>query len=420
MVKTAHLQPDADKPRGWRGPCALPLILATLWPALAAADMWLEPLPLRRAAMTEGRDFDLNAEAFSQRFSYRHLSAFPKPGNDGLRGTGGSLTGDDLYHETTGQLHLNSDSGIHALLFRMKRAEDFDGRFDRQLIGYRYNVSEHLGFTIAGDAAGDKSRSDVQFEAHWQPDKRKQLRAALVLPEFLFNDKQTGGGRYQREARTLFLHYQHEGDNWTGQFALNASPEARFSRTDAVGSLDVAARQLRAAAELTSSGSRWDTRLRAEYERTRRRFQGTVPASAHLTRRFGTLSVEARDTNHPLRPGLGLRLMTFAESGWFGTGSDAAGNTDRTETTAFAAIRWQTTDNSWWEPAIHITHVDVRHAFTQGPWRDRDQREWQAKLLLPWRVTLDADAGAVLTLHASIRLHEFGFGGGNIQIHWPL
>ena len=112
--------------------------------------------------------------------------------------------------------------------------------------------------------------------------------------------------------------------------------------------------------------------------------------------------------------------MVLDETGWFGTASEALGATDRVEATAFAGLHWKTSETSWWEPALHVTRVDVDHAFTQGPWRNRNQKEWQAKLLLPWRVMLDAKSGGILTLHASIRLHEFRFGGGNIQIHWPL
>ena len=394
----------------------LPLLIAMLWSGSSLADMWFEPHPMRRAAITEGRNFDLNAEAFSQRFSYRHLSALPKPGEGGLRGTGGSLTGDDLYHETTAQLALKSDSGIHGLLFRMRRAEDLDGRFDRMLIGYRYNVNEQLGFTLAGDATGDKSQSDLQFGAHWQPAAGRRLRAALVLPEFLYNDKKSGGGRYEREARTLFLHYQQEGSGWSSQVSLNLSPEAKFASS----AVNVNASQLRAAGQLTNSDSRWQTTYRVEYERTTRDYAGTAPRAARFERRYNSVSAEARYTFHELQPNAGLRLMVLDETGWFGTASEALGATDRVEATAFAGLHWKTSETSWWEPALHVTRVDVDHAFTQGPWRNRNQKEWQAKLLLPWRVMLDAKSGGILTLHASIRLHEFRFGGGNIQIHWPL
>ncbi len=394
--------------------CRAAATLAALICALpASADFWFEPHPLNRVALIEGRAFDLNAEAFAQRFSYRHLSDVPAPGEDGLRGSGGSLTGDDLYHETTAQVHLNSDSGTHALLFRMRRLEDFDDRFDRQLIGYRYNVSDDLGFTIAGDATGDKSRADLQFGADWRSGTGR-LRAVLVLPEFLFNDKQTSEGRYGREPRTLFLHYSRGADQdaWRWQAAINVSPEARFD----LGALAASGRQLRAAAELTANG-RWATTLRAEFERAERSFDG-APAD-RFDRTYGTFTVETRDTGRSKQPGVGIRWLTFDESGWFGSRSDAVGDIDRTETTVFASLLWPVGDNAWWEPGLHVTRVDVDHRFAQGPWRDRDQEEWQAKLLLPWRVRLNSEGGT-LTLHASVRLHEFDFGGGNIQIHWPL
>lgn len=55
----------------------------------------------------------------------------PAPGEDGLSGTGGSITGDELYLETNLQKTLYFDNDRYGIIARVQRREDFDGRFDR-------------------------------------------------------------------------------------------------------------------------------------------------------------------------------------------------------------------------------------------------------------------------------------------------
>ncbi|MDT9155963.1 hypothetical protein, partial [Escherichia coli] len=42
------------------------------------------------------------------------------------------------------------------------------------------------------------------------------------------------------------------------------------------------------------------------------------------------------------------------------------------------------------------------------------------KLAVPIETRLSASNQAVLTLNPTFYLHKFGFGGGNLQLHWPL
>jgi len=43
-----------------------------------------------------------------------------------------------------------------------------------------------------------------------------------------------------------------------------------------------------------------------------------------------------------------------------------------------------------------------------------------AKLAVPIETRLSASNEAILTLNPTFYLHKFGFGGGNLQLHWPL
>ncbi|WOD26817.1 hypothetical protein RYH70_12390 [Alloalcanivorax xenomutans] len=70
-------------------------------------------------------------------------------------------------------------------------------------------------------------------------------------------------------------------------------------------------------------------------------------------------------------------------------------------------------------PALYVSRAGVEQDAI-GDWSERDDDDWIGKLSVPWQIVLSREQDAVLTIAPSVRLHRAAFGGGNIQLHWPL
>jgi hypothetical protein len=133
-------------------------------------------------------------------------------------------------------------------------------------------------------------------------------------------------------------------------------------------------------------------------------------AEATISRHFNTLQS---------RPWLGVRYLWLHERGWFGRSVNGNGRVMRKEPMAFAGMTMTTGEHSVLSPTVYMSRSRVQQTEV-GDWSTRDEDAWIGKLSLPWQLTVDAKSGAVLTLSPSFRLHRFAFGGGNVQLHWPL
>ncbi|MEX0618941.1 MAG: hypothetical protein WDZ76_00995 [Pseudohongiellaceae bacterium] len=385
-------------------------------------DIWSTPHPLRLEAITTGRDYQFNRESFMHRFGYRHLSSFPAAGEDGLAGTGGSVTGDELYVDISLQKTLLFDDERFGIIGRMQRREDFDGSFDRQLIGITGRIND-WDFSFLADPAGNKERVALQYEANWRPDESRFLRLALIQPDSLYNDKAPNDNRYDQNPITAFLHYRQPlAGNGRVETAINYSPQAVYENNARGFSIDAEQLRVMAAMELPVT-RQWSSEVRIELERSQRDFApigpGTVPGD-NFDRRMEHVIWSLQSSDHPWLPQLGVRYLNLDESGWLGTGLAADGINTRREVGFFAGVTFRTGDNHWWEPMVHGARVDYTSEFPDNPEYYRDRDEFMAKLNLPWRVVVNREAGAVLTLNPTFRLHRPGFGGGNIQLHWPF
>jgi hypothetical protein len=387
----------------------------------AIADVWTEPNPWRREALLEGRDFNYSREAFLHRESYRHRSNDPPTDADGVRGTAGSVTGDELYTDIHLQKTFWADDERLGFFVRMQRFEDFDGYFDRQIVGVAARLGSAWQVALAGDVKGSKAETDVQLEARWQPDDDRLLRLVYVAPELFFNDKD-GAGEYDKQPHTAFLHYRHNfGGGSVAELALNHSPRAVFDTED--GSLRADGRQTRlmARGEVPVGAQRLGARL--ELDRTRRRFDWTEnPASGaeSFRRDMVAATLYAAFDEVPFNPTVGVRHFSLKEDGWFGSGIASTGRVRRDELIGYAGVVIPATARQRWEPTVYVDRHDVSRRFFDVTGRDSERDGWAAKLAVPWRYLVSESNDAVLTVSLTFRLHTTNFGGGNIQLHWPL
>lgn len=410
------------------GKPALPLIVGiaalVLLPAMASADgPWRDPHPQRLDGFVEGREFLYNSSSFINRFSYRQLSDFPAPGEDGLSGTGGSISGDELYLETNLQKTLYFDDERYGVVARVQRREDFDGRFDRQLLGVVRRFGDDWRATFAADVAGDKGDIDFQYEATWHPDDKRKLRLALIQVDRLYNNKGNSNNKYQRTPVTLFAHYRQQVGTRLGlDLAVNYSPHAQYEDYDS--NLYIRGDQLRIAGSLwLDVAAGWQTGLSFKLENTARKLRSLTSGSSDpgdsFDREMHSITVSVKSGSAAQMHG-GIHYLALDEQGWFGSNLATSGFHKREEVLLFAGLTLARRTASWWEPTLTIGAIDVDRQLTLRPADNRRDDEWQARLTLPWRYVVHQQSGAILTLNPTLDLDSLKFGGGNIQLHWPF
>ncbi|MEX0739470.1 MAG: hypothetical protein WD071_09020 [Pseudohongiella sp.] len=391
--------------------------------AVQAESPWRDPHPQRLDGFVEGREFLYNSSSFINRFSYRQLSDSPPPGEDGLSGTGGSVTGDELYLETNLQKTLYFDGDRYGIIARMQRREDFDGRFDRQLIGIVRRLGDDWRAALVADVAGDKGEVDFQYEATWQPDESQKLRLALIQVDRLYNNKSNSNNRYERTPVTLFAHYHRQlGSQLSADLAVNYSPHAQYE--DRNHGLYIRGDQLRIAGSVTFPLTRqWRSELSFKYEDTDREYRGLGTEISvgqdGFSRRMRSATWQMTSESDARYQG-GLHYFTLDEEGWFGQNLASSGFHRRDEILLFAGMTLGRRASSWWQPTLSIGSIDVDRVMLQRPQDNRQDDEWQARLTLPWRYVVHQQSGAVLTLNPTLNLDSLKFGGGNIQLHWPF
>lgn len=388
-----------------------------------AESTWRDPHPQRLDGFIDGREFSYNAESFLHRLSYRQLTPGPIVGRDGLYGSGGSITGDQLYLEANLQKSLWFDNDVYGVVGRMMRREDFDGRYDRQMLGVARRFGSDWQGRLMADITGDKGRVDFQLEADWNPDSAHSLRTAVVMTDRLYNNKSDSDNKYFSTPLTLFAHYQWVASGYTADLALNVSPQARY--LDRVLNREVESEQVRVAASFSAPmGEALRTGLDIKVEQTDRNHTqlsssgslSEVPFQRRTQQVSWTLANEASARQwHG-----GAMYFRFREDGWFGEAFATGGHHWRDEAYVFAGARLGVSDTSWWEPTLYAGNVDMDRQWTQRPEYNRTEERWVVKLSAAWRYVVNQQSGAVLTLNPTFRLHSLGFGGGNIQLHWPL
>ncbi len=391
--------------------------------SVPADSTWIDPHPQRLDAFVDGRDFIYNWESFLHRLSYRHLSAVPLPAEDGLYGTGGSTTGDELYMDINLQMTLYTDNEHYGVQVRMQQREDFDGRFERQLLGFTRRFSNNLDLTLLADVEGDKGRIGFQYELGWRPSEGQLLRMALIQSDSLYNAKSNSSNHYRKEPTTAFLQYRQLVAG-TGQFELaaNYSPQASYEQRSA-GQL-FQSEQLRLMTDIQIPvTAHWQMGLRVELEKTDRTISSLLdvtPSDKDFHRRMQRYTWTAHNPSLRFSPEFGLHYFRLSERGWFGNNLASSGNHQRREFMVYLSGLVRKRERSYWQPTLYIGHIDLDSSFVQRPFDNRQREEVAAKLALPWRYIIHQQSGAILSLNPTFRLHRLAFGGANVQLHWPL
>jgi len=395
------------------------LVLVQDW-AWGFSDSWSTPHPWRREALLDGRPFEYDEKSFLQRFSFRQLSEEPAPDAEGVRGTVGSLTSKQAWSEIRFRKRFPFDRSERAFHLALQRGEDFDGYYERQLVGFSQALTPHWQAAIRGDVAGDKAESDVYFQTSWQAGPDRLAEAAVMLPDAYFNDKTPQSIEYEQRPWTFFLRSRVPlSESMTVEASINHSPRAVVNDKRQTG-LRAGGRSTRAAGSLTWTTPNWRSRLRVRWEHTQRDYSFADTTTADFRRIYHHLGITLSRRSHDLKPTVGIQHFYLDEEGFFGTATDTQGQLHHNEPLVHASIRLDTGEGQHLRPELLLSRPDFRQTVASDRWRDRATREWRGKINLAWRQVVNRTDGAVLTIAPSVELHDPGFGGGNVQLHWPL
>ncbi|MFV8834388.1 hypothetical protein [Aquisalimonas sp.] len=387
----------------------------------AAAD-WREPQPFRRDVV-DGRQFDYNTESFLHRFTFEPapgLNEGARPPRDGVFGTAGSARSDELYTRQEIQLTGEFDGPAY-FRYRYRRFEDFDGRYDSNLIGIGSGLGQGSGVTatLYGDVEGAKENVDLHGELAWDGGDGNHLRATVVAPDFIFNDKQ-GDAEYGRYPFTYYLAGGHRlGEALVYGFA-NYNDNTRLHNH--VENFTYRYQQGRAGLGVeVPFADAWEAGLEVEGLYTTRaledRGDSDLPEQ-RLRRRHTQVTAELR---HAYSPDTavwgGVRYFRLVARERRPDDPGRVDRQDRLERMAYLGITRRLSERLQLAPGVFVNHADVRER--EDGDRD-DERGFYAKLTLPLQVTVNQSTGGYVALNPTARLHRAAFGGGNVQVYLPF
>lgn len=386
-----------------------------------------EPTPFRREQL-DGRPFRYDGMAFQHRLSYQPMpylgSLRPVPDRV-LQGTAGSISRREFYVRIEASAHIPLDGPLFSG-YRFRRDEDFDGRFDWNLVGLGLEWGQ---WRIAywGDVVSDKEAIDTHLDLSWKDPGKAMFRFVWVMPEMIFNRKNPDAF-YETRPHSLFL----RGERWLtdrvaikGFLQVNNRMELRDriaalvwenQATSGGGSLEILLTE-DVAFELYAEGLTGD--------RVQQGLDEPLPSDFEFDRLFRSATAELRR----VRPGgalewAGLRYLSFEER-WSGINfSDFDSTENRRETTLYWGREIPMDERRSFIPALFLGYHDIEQRGSRasgvpdgGEWTTAD---FYGKFAPAWRWILREDTGAHLTLLLSARLHRAAFGGGNVQVVFPF
>lgn len=392
----------------------LPLFLA---PAVQAADFHLAQ-PWRQEAVVEGRAELYNSERFLNELSFRHQHP-PGPTQQGIRGTAGSARSNRLFMDFRFYRDFAFDNEQQGFLLDIQRSEDLDGAFDRQLVGFRHTLN-NTDLRIQGDVFHDKSLSDIYLAARHNVSGNQWLEAAWILPDAYFNSKTETGDELVTKPQSLFLQWhrgrREESRDRGSTLSVTLSPESELVSRSA--GLSVKSRSVKAALTQSFLLQRAEVTLSGQGEYARRSYQLEEGSSPEFTRDHFQLLAEVAPPALRLSPRFGLSGLYLDETGYFGRDINSTGTVRRREANVFGSVSFQLTPRTDLAPELYLGAASIRQELHGEP--KTNHSGFIGKAAFPFNILVSAADNAILTINPTFYLHKSNFGGGNLQLHWPM
>lgn len=393
---------------------------AALLPATLVADLNHLPQPWRQDAVVMGREEAADVERYLHELSFRHSQPAPSAIANGIRGTGGSVGSRRLYLDFRFRQDFAFNEDRQGFLLDIQRSEDFDGSYDRQLVGFRHQLTDTTELWLQGDVFADKSRSDIYVSGRHTFANGSWVHGSWVQPDAYFNSKTRSDDTLVETPQSFFLQWhQPSEDDRPGATTVSvtySTPSTFDSRSE---NLVVESESFKAALTHQHRLRSWQLQMELGGERTRRRYRldeaaGTIPSR----RDHVSAGAEAVHTAHRLQPGVGLHYFYLREQGYTGRNLDEIADIRRHEPTLSGHFRLPLAQAVTLRPSIYLGAASIDQSYSVS--NDDDHRGFIGKLALPFEILLSRQDNAVLTLAPTFYLHKAAFGGGNLQLHWPM
>lgn len=396
-------------------------ITATLLPSISIATTQLNhiPQPWRQQAVVFGSDEIANIERYLHELTFEHSQPAPSAIDNGIRGAAGSVGSRRLYMDFRYRQHFGFNDNQQGFVLDIQRSEDFDGTYDRQLVGFRHQLTQATELWLQGDVFADKSRTDVYFSSRHTFDNGSWLHGSWIFPDLYFNAKTSSDDGFVDPAHSVFLQWHQPGDPaQTGTTAsVTYSPPATFNSREE--GLVVKSESVRGALSHRLQLGPWQLRAGLSGEYTRRSYNlneqvGNIPTRRDHVR----VDAETVYRNHRLQPGIGLHYFYLRNKGYTGRNLDEIADLRRREPTLSGQFRLPLTDTVTLRPEIYLSAPDIQRLYSETD--AEDHQGFTGKIALPFEVVLSGKENAILTLSPNFYLHKPAFGGGNLQLHWPM
>lgn len=385
-----------------------------------------EPNPLRREDVIDGRDFEYNEISFLHRFTYRPRTDLQWAwirDPSGFRVTAGSVRSDELYLDLLLRKRWALDERFF-FEFRQEVAEDFDGNFARTIAGAGLNLGLGWSAAVLAELDGTKENIDTHLELTWNGGTGRRLRIAAVAPDTSFNEKTKANEEYSRNPYTIFL----EG-LWTteagvsGQGWVNWNTTTRLDRPGE--GYDFTYRALQGGVRALVPWRQWKFTAEGRFERGRNEripidfANATDVQQRQISRRHAEARLELnREISEHWDGWVGYRYFHWLERERRPQDLTNDRRITRRESMLYAGVTWRIRDHIVFWPGLYLDFVDNRETYDFNPARNDPEDGLVAKLALPIEILFKK--GARLTINPTIRLDEFKFGGGNLQLQVPF
>lgn len=396
-------------------------VAAVLLPTGLTAGTQLNhlPQPWRQAAVVQGAEETADVERYLHELTFEHSRSAPSAIENGIRGAAGSVGSRRLYLDFRYRQDFGFNDNRHGFLLDVQRSEDFDGTYDRQLVGFRHQLTAATELWLQGDVFADKSRSDVYLSARHTLDNGSWIHGSWIFPDLYFNAKTRSNDGFVDPAQSLFLQWHRPGDDAPeGTTAsITYSPPSTFDSREE--NLIVDNESVKAAISHRQQWGQWQLRGALSGEYTRRSYDLDEQADSIATRR-NHLRVEAEAVyrSHRLQPGVGLHYFYLREDGYTGRNLNELVDLRRREPTLSGQISLPLASAVTLRPEVYLSLADINQFYSESD--DESHRGFIGKLALPFEVVLSRKDNAILTLSPTLYLHKPAFGGGNLQLHWPM
>ncbi|MCL7943239.1 hypothetical protein [Marinobacter sp. ATCH36] len=395
--------------------------IVILLPATSAAvtDLNHLPQPWRQQAVVSGAEEVANVERYLHELTFEHSEPTPSANGNGIRGTGGSVGSRRLYLDFRFRQDFGFNEDRQGFLLDIQRSEDFDGSFDRQLVGFRHQLTDATEVWLQGDVFADKSRSDVYLSGRHTFDDESWLHGSWILPDLYFNAKTRSDDAFVDPAQSFFVQWHRPGEqpqNVTTASITYSPPSTFDSREE---SLVVENETVRGALTHQRRSGYWNLRMTLSAEHTRRDYDlDELAGSIATSRDHVGIEAEAIYENHRLRPGVGLHYFYLSEQGYTGRNLDEIADVRRSEPTLSGHFSLPLAPAVTLRPEIYLSVPDIEQSYSKSD--DEDHHGFTGKFSLPFEILLSRKENAILTLAPTFYLHKAAFGGGNLQLHWPM